>query len=539
MWKLFKVKNQVRRLEHRLVKAFTLVAIALLAAMVACSRLATTPVIHSPQRHDVVSSETNPHQISKDAVKVVIDKNKQHQRIEGFGVTHTSLVYDEVGDVLSPDLRAKAIDALFKQVGISMGNLEGALLESTGGWANRQNDNLDPFNINWDGFDTKTAAAIQQKLVKLGAPLGFDNYFLSQKVNVRWASPWLDELRKHDYNRYLDEIAEQVVAGHLYWRKTYGIVPTYQMLFNEPLSGNHELGSGSANDIVNIVKRTGARLQREGFRVKFVLPNEETEENTLEVVKAVLADSVARKYVGAIGYHVYPYGSIYSSIPKVLATSGSGKPDPGRIAVRERLRDVGAQYKIPVWMTEVSHGGVTAQSYDSFLGRAIHIHDELLYANASAYFGMNNMWDNTSQQMHFGNQDLTSEDGTVVLIDSSQQKVMITGMGYAIGHYARWVKRGSKRLDAMSSNPLVQITAFWDENQKRLVLVAINNAKKVQQLDVRLNGVVLKGAIASEQSTETTYWQSLSPMPIQVPNRFTISIPPKSVTTMRGEGKPA
>lgn len=541
MWKLFERKNKVLKKKHRFVEFSIMVMIALLAVLFACSPIATIQSISSTSTNPtntIVIAKAPLSEISKDTVKVVIDKNKLQQKIEGFGATHVSLIYEGAGDVLSPEIRAKAIDALFKQVGISMGNLEGALLESTGGWENRKNDNSDPFSINWDGFETKTAEAIQQNLVKPALPLGFDNYFLSQKVNVRWASPWLEELRQHDYERYLDEIAEQVVAGHLHWRKVYGIVPAYQMLFNEPLSGNHELLNGSVKDIVNIVKRTGKRLQSEGFQVRFVLPNEETEENTVQVAKAILSDPEARQFVGAIGYHTYPYGSTYSSISEILATSGVGKPNPERIAVRERLRDLGQQYKIPVWMTEVSHGNVKAQSFEAFLGRAIHIHDELLYANASAYFGMNNMWDNASQQMHFNNQDLSSEEGTIVLIDSPKQTVTITGMGYAIGHYARWVKRGSTRLDATSSNPLVQITAFLDENQKSLVLVVINNAMESQQLDIQLNGVTLEGAIAGEQSTKTSYWQTLSPLKAEVSNHFTISIPPKSVTTMLGKEKP-
>ncbi|NUN67325.1 hypothetical protein HCU40_21985 (plasmid) [Pseudanabaena biceps] len=540
MWKLFNGKNRILRLKLNLVSFSLVTAIALIAVLFACSPVATTQIssiTSTNSTNNIIVAKAPTDQISKESVKIVVNKNKPHQNIEGFGVTHVSLVYEGVGDVLNPDLRTKAIDAIFKQVGISMGNLEGALLESTGGWGNRKNDNSDPFSFNWDGFDTKTAESIYQKLIKPSATLGFDNYFLSQKVNVRWASPWLENLQQHDYERYLDEIAEQVVAGHLHWRKAYGIVPNYQMLFNEPLSGNGELLNGSISDVVNIVKRTGARLQNEGFTAKFVLPNEETEEKTLEVAKAVLSDPEARQYVGAIAYHTYPYGSTYSSIPKILATSGVGKPNPERIAARKRLRDLGEQYQIPLWMTEVSHGEVKAQSFEAFLGRAIHIHDELIYANASAYFGMNNMWDNASQQMHFNNQDLSSEEGTIVLIDSPKQTVTITGMGYAIGHYARSLNRGSTRIDATSSSPLVQITAFWDDSQKRLVLVAINNEKEERALDIQLDGVTLSGAIASEQSTKTSYWQTLSPIKMEVPNHFTISVPPRSVTTMRGEAK--
>ena len=97
-------------------------------------------------------------------------------------------------------------------------------------------------------------------------------------------------------------------------------------LFNEPLSGNGELAGGSVPEIIDIVKRAGARLRAEGFAtMKFVIPAEETEELSLEHATAVLADPVARPFVGAIAYHPYPYGSTYASVPNILATSGSGQ----------------------------------------------------------------------------------------------------------------------------------------------------------------------------------------------------------------------
>jgi hypothetical protein len=58
--------------------------------------------------------------------------------------------------------------------------------------------------------------------------------------------------------------------------------------------------------------------------------------------------------------------------------------NPEKVAVRRSLRDLGRKYALPVWMTEVSHGDVPALSFDGLLGRAIHIHDELVYANAAA-----------------------------------------------------------------------------------------------------------------------------------------------------------
>ncbi len=49
--------------------------------------------------------------------------------------------------------------------------------------------------------------------------------------------------------------------------------------------------------------------------------------------------------------------------------------------------------------------------------------------------------------------------------------LIITGMGYAIGHYARYVKKGALRIEATSSNDKVQVSAFKKSNQYSFVLI--------------------------------------------------------------------
>ena len=469
-------------------------------------------------------------------VEVTIDNTQEHQTMEGFGATHIPLSYQKTGDNLSSDLRDQAIDSVYNQVGITMGNLEGALLESPGTYEERANDNGNPFKINWNGFQTFWADEMKEKVVDLAKPFGFDNYFLGQKINVRWASPWLKNIRNTNYKRYLNEAAEQVVAGQIYWRDTYDIVPRYQMLFNEPLSGNKELQDGNVKNVVDIVKRSGASLYKKGFRkIKFVIPNETTVEKSLSTITAVLSNSKASRYVGAIGYHTY--SSVYASISKILNTSGKGNPDNDEIAVRKKLRNISKKYGIPVWMTEISYGGVGSLSFDDFRGRAIHIHDELIYANASAYFGMNNMWDTTSHEEHFGNSDIFNEEGNVILIDNDTETVYITGMGYAIGHYARWIKKSAIRIETTSSDALVQVTAFRNDSQKQMALVIINNASSEKTMNVNIVSLSLSSSenLTGEQSTSEAYWKQLTPFAPKNSNSFTLTLPAESVTTVMGQ----
>jgi O-glycosyl hydrolase len=380
---------------------------------------------------------------------------------------------------------------------------------------------------------------MKKLLLDLSEPYGFQDYFMG-KINTRWQVTWLHELMRKDYARFLDEIAESIAAIMVYWRDTYGIVPRYCMPFNEPLSGNRELASGSPRDIANILKCAGARLRKEGFdQVLFVMPNEETEENALATAAEVLADPQARQYVGAIGFHPYPYGSHYASVKRILADSGCGRPDPGRVEVRHRLRLLGEKYGLPVWMTEVSHPEVHPFSFDHLRGRAIHIHDELVYANASAYFAMNNIWDLATHRDHFQNDDIQSEADTVVLVNNESGEVSITGIGYAIGHFARWIKPGAVRIDAASSERLLLVTAFWDVQKQQVVTQLINNTVQDMSVQIELSGLEFTGDLSGEQSTgdrpyPSSYWQPLNPWLPESPSSFLVKVPGSSVTTLAG-----
>ena len=465
------------------------------------------------------------------AADVVVRVNgaMTHQVMLGFGAQHaTSWVDDERGDVLGA-LRPAAIEAAYNQVHLTTGNLSPMMYEGTTTYGQSFNDNDDPFTFNWSGFQTNLMDKAKTLLLDPAKPYGFTDYCLGQRINTRYLNGWLADLRTTDYNRYLDEAAENVVAPFVYYRDQYGIVPACELLFNEPLSGNGEL-VGSPQDVVDLVKRVGSRLRREGLAVKLVVPNEERVGLSANLAALILADSEARQYVGAIGYHPYPYESLYVNIAKILNTSGKGRPDAGEIALRNRLRDLGKQYGVPVWMTEVCCGGAPTLSFDAFRARAIHIHDEFIYADASAYYPITNI--QSSRLGHGGGTDVYADDGAAVVVDDAKQLVLITGMGRAIGHYARWVRRGAVRVEATSSDPLVQVSSFRDDAQKRLVLVVINNGDSTTSLNITVNGLTLGGNLSGEQSTASAYWQPLAAFALNAANRFSISVPAKSVTTI-------
>lgn len=463
------------------------------------------------------------------------------QTIAGFGATTVPLVYAGV-DYLG-SLRGEAIQAVFGQVGINRGSLSIGTVETPADAADpfgqRANDNGDPLLANAAGFNFVGSATLRNSILIPAAAYGFNTLDLGQFLQLRGSLDWMVAVRTANYDRYLDEAAEHVLVVMQNWRAAYGSTPRLLHLFNEPTTGNKELASTSTQEMVDLVKRVGARLRAGGFaEVQFIVPNEETMARSLVVARAMLGDPVARQFVGAIGFHQYPYRSAYSSPRRILESSGAGTPDGAARLQMEQLRDLGAQYGVPLWMTEVAEGpGIADYSFaaiENVLARTIHIHDVFRYAGASAFFGMQAMWDSRSHAEHFAGRNIPFliASSAMVLVDVTNRTIWITGMGYAVGHYARWVKPGTAVLQSISSNPQVLVTGFRDTERNRVVVVATNANATPQLLRVRIEGATLTGAMSGEASHGDVRWTAITGARLASDGMLEVVAPARSVVSL-------
>lgn len=472
---------------------------------------------------------------------MVVDNSTTYQRIEGFGARVQPLVYP-AGDYLG-SYRPAALRAAFGSVGISLGIVEVGVVEApanaTDPFGQRGNDNADPLVMNPAGFNFTGSDNVLNKVLIPGRAFGFTDLGLGPLINVQYTLDWLKPIRSADYQRYLDELAENVLATMVHWRDVYGLTPRLIHLFNEPTSGNVELQSSSVQEVVDIVKRVGTRLRASGFSdVRFVVPNEETIARSVEVGRAILADPAARPFVGAIGYHPYPYGSVYVSPRRILETAGLGTPDAATLQEFAELKALGQQYNVPIWMTEVTEGPGTADypfgAIEDVLARAIHIHDNFEYAGATVFFGNGLIWDSRSHEEHFAGRNVPflTEKSTMVLVDLATGDIKITGMGYAVGHYATWLKAGAVRVGATSASPRVIVSAFRDPSSRRMVVVAVNTEGTSRALRISLRGAAARTGITGESSFEGVRWQIIPPFAPTAAGDVEFTAPARSVVTL-------
>lgn len=457
------------------------------------------PVLRDPTLREPAAQSIDADRVPERGALVRVDVANRYQVIEGFGATHIEGFDLKTGADLMGSVRPQVIELVYGRIGITMGHLDVSPYENFDPErGSTSNDDGDPNHFNWPAFNFVRSDRQMSGIVALARAYGFDNFSIHGGTNLRWADPWLIEMRRADYRNYLAEVAENVVAPLVYWRDHFGVVPRWHHLFNEPTSGNSEMAGATVQEIVDVVKAVGARLEREGFSgMRLVIASEETEEASLATARAVLADPIARRYVGAVGFHTYPYGSIYSEVRRILETSGVGQPDATRLRVREALRDLCRQYGLQLWMTEVSNG--RAGPLDSLRGRAIHIHDEIRYAGVSSYWAMFQAWDTYAERG-------SCDEDCLVHFDRVRERASVSGTGYAIGHFARWVHRGAFVVETQSDDPLILVSAFRDDERHRLVVVLINNHPQPIRVKVSVAGTVLEQGAQGEQSSRLGYW---------------------------------
>ncbi len=205
------------------------------------------------------------------------------------------------------------------------------------------NDDADPMHLNEPAFEVAGLQAVNEKLLAPARALGADGLYPGNVISMD-ATEWLKPLRaSSNYNRYIDECAEYVVSAVLKWRDVTGQIPRYHALFNEAIWGNQELkGGNTEGDHRTSSSAPERRLRSAGMPTRFVIASEYSAAQSAALSKEILADPDARQYVGAIGYHPYPYGSAYSSMPVILAGAGAGRPDPAALADRRRFATSGA-----------------------------------------------------------------------------------------------------------------------------------------------------------------------------------------------------
>jgi hypothetical protein len=289
------------------------------------------------------------------------------------------------------------------------------------------NDNSDPDLINWEGFHfTELDSIIQKVILPLQRRLAARGERLHVNlVYVAFTGQICPGLQYH-HDDSPQEYAELILATTLYLKNRYDLTPDSWEVILEP--DNTRFWRGRT--IGNAILATATKLTAHGFTPRFITPSTGRSFYALPYFDEMIAAVPAVKpYLLELSYHRY-------SSPTVA--------DLQAIASRA------AEHDISTSMLEK----IKADYHT--------LHSDLKHANVTSW---------QQYALAFGQLDDGSQYYTINRTDPSKPRVVIASRTKFLRQYFRFVRAGAVRIEAATTNPLVDPIAFINTNGTCVVVL--------------------------------------------------------------------
>jgi O-glycosyl hydrolase len=404
------------------------------------------------------------------AVSVVtIDLGARRQAIQGFGSSERVWSDPHLSEspvtVVPPAAQAAILAALYRRLGLT--RVRPVLDQGV------QKTRSGTFEFGGKLADAHIA------FVKQARGYGLRTFF----PGPVYIEPWMTE---NDVDAYV----EWAMTMLRHWR-ALGAEPPLYAPQNEPYIN----GDFSPTWLRDVVVRLGARLKKEGFRTKLVVPDDENPEAAYRRASVILADPEARQYVGAIAYHVY-------------------RGDPGDWP---RLHALASRHGLPVWMTEWT--SKEFGRWPSAFDWAMTVHRLLTEGGVGA---VDYLWG------FFGDW-VGGESMISIHFDGGEYRSFSMEPVYWLtGQWSRFVRPGFRRVATSADRAPVPTTAFV--GPRRLVVVALNPSQSSQAIRFGFRRGQVRRVRLAYRTSASDSWRVV-PAPRVRNGSFGATLSPGSVTT--------
>jgi len=170
-----------------------------------------------------------------------------------------------------------------------------------------------------------------------------------------------------------------------------------------------------------------------------------------------------------------------------------------------------------IWETEVSAGDANIANMNDGVYWARVIHTHMIEDNVSAW-------------LYWWGAAVTTERSSLIAIDKATNKYQLTKRFFTIGHFARFLRPGSHRVDATPAPaPNTFFSAYLDPTGKKLICVAINDDAVERPLTIAIGGFA--GTTCTPVRTSNTETHARLPAIPATNGQFAVTTTPLSVTT--------
>ena len=413
-------------------------------------------------------------------VQVRIDPAQTHQTIEGFG----SCIIDFVE---APAFYADSAmyDRIVDDLGLTM------LRMSIPQELEAVNDDNDPNHFEWKNFNMhfmERRMRFAQALKKRG---------VTQFIAATWSPPEFTKthratvqgghLRADMYEEYAENMSAFIIAAKQNWGIDIGSISIQnELVFIEP----YKSCIYNPQQVREAVRALMRKFKREGITTQIHLPEDMMfSGRMLNNIRPTMADPETRTFNGHFATHRQE-----------------------EFAGVRKWHEATKQYNRQTWMTETSGHD---QNWSGALKMAGDMHDYLVGGNMSAWL----YW------------QIAEPHSVFALMDSNRTSPKY----FAAKHFYRYVRPGAMRVESASTNLDVLASAFRHDVDGTLTMVFINRGDAEQTVQVVIDGKNGPTTYLTFRSTET---EGCVPVGTFSLNQPSISLPPRSIITLLGQGKP-
>ena len=412
--------------------------------------------------------------------RVTINSAQTHQTIEGFG----SCIID-FADAPAFYADSAMYDHIVDDLGLTM------LRMSIPQELEAVNDDNDPNHFEWKNFNMhfmERRMRFAQALKKRG---------VTRFIAATWSPPEFmkthrstvqgGHLRADMYEEYAENMAAFIIAAKQNWGIDIGSISIQnELLFIEP----YKSCIYNPQQVREAVRALMRKFKREGITTQIHLPEDMMfSGRMLNNIRPTMADPETRNFPGHFATHRQEE---YAGVQK--------------------WHEATSQYNRQTWMTETSGHD---QTWPGALKMAGDMHDYLVGGNMSAWL----YW------------QIAEPHSVFALMDSTRTPPKY----FAAKQFYRYVRPGAIRVETVSSQLDVLVSAFRHDADGTLTMVLINRSDAPQTVQVAIDG---KNQPKTYRIFRSTATEGCAPVGTFSLNQPTLTLPARSIVTLFGQGKP-
>ncbi len=429
---------------------------------------------------------------------IEINTNDHKQTIDGFGVSAAFRQAENLRKFYKQPQQQAIMDLLFdRQKGIGL-SIVRSCVGSGGTWGieiDGPDGTIQPEPGKWvwdsDAYQIWFATEAKKRgVTRFTASCWSPPYWMKKNKSV--LPGHIDPAHYDDFARYLAEY----VKGYA---KRFGIDTSSLSISNEP---NQKVGYSGTDwtgpEMTKFVKEyLGPEFARQNIKTKIMVA--EAPSWKLGLAEDVLADPVARDYVGIVCTHHYGDTMAYP-----LQTYGK-----------------------PLWMTEVSNMKENDSSIGDGLSWAIKMHNFFTNARGNAWCYW---WGFCFKD---GENHPNSGESLIYLHVDRPPSYSLTKRLWTMGNYSRFIRPGWKRVSSSAnSSDGIYLSAFAAPDNEKLAIVVVNDNSDTKTLSLKINDMNIDAMDVYVTDVASNLKKGSQ---LTVANRtVTAKLPARSVVTLYG-----